>query len=411
MSLRNAGFGWVLAATAIAGVAGYVVTFIIFRGVGSAEYAVFAVFWGAMYLVVGGLSGIQQEIARATRAVDPAEQSHARRARNFAVVGTVGVALLVGVLGAVGAREVFGERGLELVVPLCVAAGGYVIVAVLCGSLYGVRQWGALTAMIAADGILRLVLATVGLMISSDIVLLAWMVALPFPLATMLLWPGIRRRFIGVSDIDVGYRQLTWNVARTMLAASSTAVLVSGFPLIVGIAGAGTAAAEIGQVVFVLTLVRAPLVISVMSLQSYMVVRFRDAVAKRRLLEVSIGSIIAATIVLLVGVVIAGQPVIDWVSGEASLIPNASLAVFVLSSGCIALLTVTGAALLGRSDHRAFALGWFVAAVVSIVTVLGVPDFYPALFISVLAGPAAGLLFHSAALLLPDTRPSSKALS
>lgn len=405
MSRRVAGFGTVLVATVVAGVAGYMVTFIIFRGVGSADYAVFAVFWGAMYLAVGALSGIQQEIARATSLVDPADQSRSRRARNFAVVGTVAVALLVAVLGVVGAGHVFGARGLELIAPLTVATGSYVVVAVLCGSLYGVRQWGSLSAMIAADGLLRLVLATVGLLISADIVLLAWTVALPFPLATMLLWPLIRRQFIGFSDIDVGYSRLTWNVARTVLAASSMAVLVSGFPLVVGIAGAGTPAAELGQVVFVMTLVRAPLVVSVMSLQSYLVVRFRDAESRFRPLVTCLSAVTGATVALLLGVLIAGQPLVDWVSGETSLIPPESLAVFVMSSGVIALLTVTGSALLGRSDHRGFSLGWLIAAIVAIVTVLSIENFYTALFVSVIAGPGVGLLVHACVLLIAFSRP------
>lgn len=410
MRSTDAGFGTVLVATGLAGIAGYAVTFIIFRGVGSAEYSLFAVFWGAMYLVVGGLSGIQQEISRATRLVGPGTQSRSRRARNFALVATVVVAALVVVIGLISSSTVFSARGLELVAPLAVAAGSYVVVAVLCGSLYGVGQWGSLAAMIAADGILRLGLAVVGVLLTADIVLLAWMVALPFPLATMLLWPSIRRRFVGISDIDVGYRQLTWNVARTILAASSTAVLVSGFPLVIGIAGAERPAAEVGQVIFVLTLVRAPLVVSVMSLQSYLVVRFRDAASLGRLFFLTMGAIVAATLLLFLGAVIVGQPVIDIASGEASVIPAESMAVFVLSSGLVALLTVTGAALLGRSRHRAYSLGWLAAAVVSVATLLVIPDFSAALFVSVLVGPAAGLVAHVLALAIPS-RPMTEALS
>lgn len=404
MRARTAGFGTVIAATALAGIAGYAVTFIIFRGVGSAEYAVFAVFWGAMYLVVGALSGIQQEIARATRVVGPATQSRSRRARNFTLVAMAAVTVLIGGLGAIGASALESSRALELVAPLAVASGSYVVVAALCGSLYGVGQWGSLAAMIAADGLLRFGLAAIGLLISADIVLLAWMVALPFPLAVLLLWPSIRRRFVGVSDIDVGYRGLTWNVTRTILAASSTAVLVSGLPLIIGIAGAATPAAEVGQAIFVLTLVRAPLVVTVMSLQSYLVVRFRDVRSLGRLFWLTIAAIAAATVVLLIGAVVVGQSVVDIVSGEVSLIPSPSLAIFVLSSGLIAMLTVTGSALLGRSNHRAYALGWLSAALASIVTLLSISDFWTALFVSVLVGPTVGLLAHALAIVLPPHR-------
>ena len=237
------------------------------------------------------------------------------------------------------------------------------------------------------------------------------MVALPFPLATMMLWPSIRRRFVGTSDIDVGYPQLTWNVARTILAASSTAVLVSGFPLIIGIAGVERPAVEVGQVIFVLTLVRAPLVVSVMSLQSYLVVRFRDAASLGKVFLVAVSAIAAATVLLLLGALIVGQPIIDFVSGEVSVIPAQSLAIFVVSSGLIALLTVSGAALLGRSRHRAYSCGWLAAAVVSVVTLLGIPDFSTALFVSVLAGPGAGLIAHACALVFHSARSTTEGAS
>ena len=54
-----------------------------------------------------------------------------------------------------------------------------------------------------------------------DAVVLAWAVALPFPLAIVLLWPAIRRGFVGRSELDVGYRALSWNVARTVVASGS----------------------------------------------------------------------------------------------------------------------------------------------------------------------------------------------
>ena len=48
--------------TVIAGLAGYAVTLLVYRVVGAGSYAIFAVFWAAMYLLIGGLSGIQQEV-------------------------------------------------------------------------------------------------------------------------------------------------------------------------------------------------------------------------------------------------------------------------------------------------------------------------------------------------------------
>ncbi|MCU1443148.1 MAG: hypothetical protein JWQ59_1298, partial [Cryobacterium sp.] len=67
----DTGFTRILVATAIAGIAAYVVTWVVPRIIGGVDYKVFAVFWASMYLVVTALSGIQQEVTRATRPVLP----------------------------------------------------------------------------------------------------------------------------------------------------------------------------------------------------------------------------------------------------------------------------------------------------------------------------------------------------
>ena len=64
-----------LVATMIAGIAAYVVTWLVPRQVGFAGYTVFAVFWSFMYLVVGTLGGIQQEVTRGTSRVAIADVS------------------------------------------------------------------------------------------------------------------------------------------------------------------------------------------------------------------------------------------------------------------------------------------------------------------------------------------------
>ncbi|TPW97638.1 hypothetical protein FJ656_33950, partial [Schumannella luteola] len=84
-----------LVATLVAGVAGYLVTWFAFRLTGPAEYAGFAVFWASIYLVVGALAGVQQEIARATHPVRGDEAVGPRTARTFGLALAVVVALAI----------------------------------------------------------------------------------------------------------------------------------------------------------------------------------------------------------------------------------------------------------------------------------------------------------------------------
>lgn len=392
---RAGGLTSIVLATAIAGVAGYAVTWIVYRQVGPAPYAVFAVFWAALYLVIGGLSGIQQEVTRATQRVEPGQRGGASPARNFAAVAAVLVAGLVLATGGLWAQPVFGEGGWALVPPLALGAGSYVLVATLAGSLYGISQWRSLAALIAMDGVLRLTILLVALTMTRDVVALAWVVAAPFPLTILVLWPIIRRDFVGRTALDVGYAGLTGNVARTVLASISSAVLVSGFPLLLSLAARDQPRALVGELIFTLTLVRAPIIVTVMSLQSYVLVKLKELGPAWPGLFVRLLALVAgAGVVLAFAAYWIGPPVLAWVSGAPVSLDGGVIAVLVLSSGLVACLSVSAPAVLAQSRHAVYTTGWVVAAVVTIVLVLLPIDFLSAVCLALVAGPLAGVATH-----------------
>lgn len=387
----------IIGATAVAGVAGYLVTWLVYRVVGPAPYALFAIFWASLYLGVGALSGIQQEVTRATHPIEPGTRHGASRARAFGVAAALLVLVATLASAVLWVDAVFPSDGWSLVWPLAVGASAYVLVATLSGSLYGVSQWRSLALMISTDGVLRLALVGAILTTTNDIVALAWAVALPFPLAIMLLWPVIRRHFVGRSDIDVGYGRLTWNVARTVLAAVSTAVLVSAFPLLLGVTARGTDEALIGELIFTLTLTRAPLVVSVMALQSYFIVQFRQRVHHWAgfLLRV-MGVLAAGGVVLALAGWWLGPPVFELVSGAPVTLEGGIIAVMVASSALVGALSVSGSAVLGRGGHLAYSAGWLVAALATVVImVLPVDDILLRVGIATVAAPVLGLAVHA----------------
>lgn len=401
MAQPRSGLADVLAATAIAGAASYLITWLVPRVIGFDQYAVFAVFWAALYLVVGTLAGLQQEVARGTLPADPHAPERVNKARNFGVVTAVLVASTILVTAPAWAGVTFPAGQWPLVIPLAVGSASYALVAVLGGTLQGLGRWRATALLIVSDAVLRVAAMGIVLVVTHDLVALAWAAALPFGVAIVLVWPLVRSRVVGKAQLDVGYRRLTWNVSRTVTAAAATGVMVSGFPLIFGIAANDRPAAIVGMVVLAVTLVRAPLVVVAMALQAWLLVRFRDhSAAAARLLALSLVVILGLGAAIAVVGWAVGPPVFAWLFPDEPVPSAGFLAGLVASSALVAALVVTGAALLARSQHHSFTAGWVVGAVVTIGATLLPWEPEPLALAALLAGPLAGLLVHGAALVI-----------
>ncbi|HEX4402437.1 MAG TPA: hypothetical protein VHZ98_14035 [Galbitalea sp.] len=385
----------IIAATVIAGIAGYAVTFLVLRFVGAAAYAVFAAFWAAMYLIVGGVSGVQQEIARATHPIAFGSRNRPNKARNFALITAGALFVLILVTSPAWAPFVFRADGEALVVPLAVGTSSYVLVATLSGALYGLSQWRSIFLMIITDGLLRLIFVLIVFIFTRDILWIAWAAALPLPLTIALLWRFIRPGLVGRSELDVGYRDLTWNVARTVLASISTAALVSGFPLILAVAGKSASATYVGHLIFAITITRAPLIVTVMALQSFFVVHFREnGRSSGRTLGLALGVLLLGGVLLATLAWWIGPSILNWLFGESGGIGSEFVTILVISSAMVAGLTVTGSAVLARSRHFVYSFGWVMAAITTILLMSLPIALTVRIESALLAGPVVGLLFH-----------------
>ena len=408
---RSSGLSLIVTATTFSGVVGYLITWFVARQVGPASYAVFAVFWAALYLIVSGLSGIQQEVTRATRAVATVVTPRIPRVRNFALVAAPAVFIVIVATAPLWVDRVFPSEGWRLVWPLAVGTASYVLVAIVCGSLYGLSQWWSLAWMIVVDPVLRFVGLVVGLMLTSDVVVLAWVVAVPLPATVVLIWPLIRRRVVGRSDIDAGYRQLTWNMARTMLAAASMGALISGFPLLLGLTSPTDPPAEVGVLILAITLTRAPLIVTTMSLQSYLIIRFRDHPGALRNTFLGLqGLVLASAVMLALLGWSVGPTVFVALFGEVFAPAGWLIAALVGSSALVAALCICAPVALARGQHFLYSAGWFVAALATIAALVLPMDLVARTVLALMVGPAAGLAVHGISLIWPArwSRPPSR---
>jgi hypothetical protein len=287
-----------------------------------------------------------------------------------------------------------------MVLPLAVGGASYVLVGVLAGSVFGISRWYSIALMIVLDAILRLAIIAVALSFTHDVVVLAWCVVIPFPLAIAAAWPFIRRPIVGRTQLDVGPKQLIRNVSHTVVAAASTGVMVSGFPLLLSLTSPAEPKQVVGLYILCITLTRAPLIVILMSLQSYLVVTFRDDIEQfgERFLRV-IGLIVGAGFVLALAAWFAGPTVFAWLFPGELVPQDWLLALLVASSAFVGCMSVSGSALLARGGHFAYSLGWVVAALATIAIILFPLGFSTRTVAALIIGPAAGIVVHGISLI------------
>lgn len=388
---------WVLAATLVAGISGYLVMWAVARELGAADYSVFGVFWSGLFLVVGVLFGVQQETTRATADAINHPGSGTARSSLWVFGGVLAgvTVMLVFASGFWWGPPTLGAEQSGLTLQIALGAGANAMVATLGGVLAGARMWRHLGSIIALDGVLRLIAVLAVLSVSSDPALLAWAVIVPFPLSLAIVFIASPKSLLKNTRSALSYRTLLANSGHTMLAASATALLINGFPLLLAFfAGAGEAAA-LGALILAITITRAPVLVPLMALQSYLVTRFSGiATSPWPLILRAFGLIAATMVVLAAATALWGTNAFELLIGEEFALSTEALVPLVVSSGFIGALCVTGPALLATGHHRSYALGWVLASATA-VGLLFVPvtlEARAALALSI--GPVVGLAVH-----------------
>jgi O-antigen/teichoic acid export membrane protein len=394
--MRSNGFLRILAATLIAGVGGYAITWVAARELGPAAYADFASYWSFLYLVVGALSGVQQEAARAS-ALDERVPDVVPRSRlmRFAAVVALITAVVVGIVALLLAHQLFHHGGVALVFPLALGTALYVPVSASLGLLYGIELWRPLSLMIVSDVVLRLAGIVIALALGGGVVALGWASVIPYPLTLVVLWLFVHRRLRPAQRLALSYPELSWNAARTVGAAAATAVLVSGFPVVLTAVAGSTSRAVLGALILAITLTRAPLVVSSLALQSYLVVVFKARTERlARFVGLVSGAIVLLTVILAAVVGWLGPLLLRLLFGAGYQLGGGFLAVLTASSAPTALLAITGSAVLARSRHSLYVAGWVIGAAAAL-TALALPLSLDARAVTALTvGPLLGVVVH-----------------
>ena len=401
----------ILAATFVAGLLGYLLTALVFREVGSVQYVWFAAYWSTLHLVIGSLSGVEQEFARATKKTNTSNSKTKSPSRVFAIGFAVIVMFIAITTSGIWAVPVLGDQGPLLVFPFAVGTAAFVFVATIGGTLYGLSRWNLLALMIAVDGIIRVSLLLIALLITDDLVVLAWCVSIAFPLTVVVLWPLLQKAISGQTEVDVSLGTLTWNVSRTVTASASSALLVTGFPILIVLASPGIDLVFIGQLILCLTLLRAPLIVVAMSMQSFLVVKFRDQTSSsmKFMTAINLGIVIVTAVITWLAASF-GTAVLQILSDEKPLITGEILANISISAGLFAMMIVLATPILARGYHFVYSLGWLFSALTTVFLMLGSGEFVDRVISAMILGPTVGLVTFLITMLLTRKKTTAPEL-
>lgn len=403
-AISRRGTAAVTLSTAVSALSGYVILLISARSLGPAGYAEFSVFWSLYFALLGTLFGLQQEATRAASATwsAPADRTPAGRVRIVRGCVLLGVAFGLGLMvtSPAWSPTVFSSHELAQVAMVAAAAMLYAAQTGLLGTLGGRRRWGTVSAIITTEAVLRLsgiALAAlagwglVGMSAATAAAAVGWIGVSAFSPATRKAW-GVRG--------DTAARAFVARSSQAMVAAAATSLLVMGFPTLMAATtpeGLGEAG---GVLILAVTLTRAPLLVPMFAFQGVAIAYFVSrrgaglrAVAKPALALVGIGAVGSGAAWLV------GAQIMTTFFGPGFDIAPAVLAALTAAATVMAVLTLTGSAVLADERHRAFVAGWLTAGATSVVLLLVLPASLTArTILSLSVGPLVGIALHLAVL-------------
>lgn len=399
---RTGALTYILAATAIAGAVGYAIQLLAPVLLPDSEsYLGFSVYWSTVYVLVAALAGVQQEISRATT---PGETpASGATLRSFAILIAGAAAVVAVVTALVVAPSAFPDDTIGSAFWIVVAVVGYVATAVLAGVLYGLSMWRVVAALAVADALLRAVLVGAALVAHAPHAWIAAAVSVPFGGAFLLVWFFVRRRIVGNFRLDVGARRLIVNTVSTVTAAAATGLIVTGVPVVLRTTMPDVDAGILASLVLTITITRAPLIVPIMALQSYLIVDFRSNERPLgRRLATYLAALAAVTAVGAVLAVFFAEPLLSQFTNGRYEVPGWVAGGIVASAGAVAALCVTGPALLSRSRHDWYVAGWLLAALSTVLLLLLLPAGpYERVVVALAVAPLLGIVVHVVALRLP----------
>ncbi len=384
---RSYAWLWPGLASLFAGFLGWLTVVLAARQSGPAGYAEFAVVWGLYFGIGGTFAGLQQEVTRSIVRVGSRPPTGGLLARAlFLGVPTALFALVIARLtGPVtGDLSWFSEAG------LVVGLVGLTTMTTVNGALAADSAWVAMSWVLMGDALLRTV-CVVAVLLGGASVWLSWAIgAGSWAWLLLLVSPRVRR-----ATVARGADELLGFVRRAAAAMASTgcaAVMVAGFPLLVALCQPGELDAQVGALLATVVLVRSPVL---MIVYGYRPMLLRQMLAHGpRAVRTTLGWFLAGSVVLVAASTLIGPPVLAGMLGDDYALARIDVAMISVGSAGLALLVVSGVALVAVERHGSATAGWILSLAVSAAVLIVTPSPGAGILAAVALAPLAGLLLH-----------------
>ncbi|MEA5456025.1 hypothetical protein SPF06_14915 [Sinomonas sp. JGH33] len=397
-TINSRGASGVGLASIVAAGSSLVIMIIAGNSLSGPDFAAFSVFWGALFGTFGTLSGIQQETTRAVRTgVEHSSGVGSRRARvlpNAIVTG--GLIALVGCISSpLWAPRILGTAWLPLILVMAAAAVSYSGHAALAGASAGYQRWGLYSLLMGAESFVRLLLIAGLALIGAGLFGLEAGAA-----AAAVVWLGFialsgQARRAAAARADVDRARLWQTTGHAILSALSTAVLIVGFPVLLGATSSSAEIASAGGLLLAIQLTRAPIMVPLQAFQGVAVSAFVAHRSRGVAALVKPLAFCAATGA--VGAVAAGL-LGPWIMsvlfpGRFDVGPYL-LAALTFDAALMAAVTLSGTATLALGRHRIYSTGWVTATVVAVGLLLCPLPLGVRCSLALGLGPLAGVVVH-----------------
>lgn len=398
----------ILAASACAAVSALLATWFANRYLEPSEVTEFLLFWSVQFGIFGIVAGIQQEVTRAVGA--------ARLDRNSTGAPIVLAAATVGGLCALAtvatspwwANATLPTNPAISVALLALGVALYAFHSALSGAAAGSQRWFLFSVFGGGEALWRLAAMAAVSLISASLLGLEAAAISPILLWIVLALLDSGTRTIIRSRADVSYGRLMRNVFMAMGSSTASAVLMTGFPVLLNASEKASPGSYtflvMGALILAVSICRSPIMIPLQAFQGVAIAAFlrqrhRPIAAFTRpaaaLLGVGAAGAIAAFFVGPWLFLLIYPPKAGAEGAYASVASGPVLAALTFGSAIMALLVLSGTAVLALDLHRTYLAGWVVAAAVTTALLFALPlSIIPKVLVALYCGPAVGFLTH-----------------